>query len=169
MSKPHLYAKNTWRKLREYFIELLLLLSACVAILATAGIVFILVYESSSFFVHVPLKDFLTGTEWTPLFDNPKYSILPLLSGTLVTTLVALFLAIPMGTIAAIYLSEYANSRLREIVKPLLELLAAVPTVVYGYFALLFVSPLLQKLIPTLSGFNMLSAGLVMGVMIIPY
>jgi len=154
---------------REKIIELFLFLSACVAIVATAGIVFTLAYESWAFFEQISLLEFFTGTEWSPLFANPKYGILPLVTGTMVTTLVALCFAIPVGTISAIYLSEYANSRSREVIKPILELLAAVPTVVYGYFALLFVTPLLQKIIPGLPGFNMLSAGLVIGVMIIPY
>jgi phosphate transport system permease protein len=117
----------------------------------------------------VSLLDFLTDPLWTPLFDDAHYGILPLVAGTLVTTLVALALAIPCGTIIAIYLSEFAPFRLREVVKPFLELLGAVPTVVYGYFALLIVTPFLQRLIPGLPGFNMLSAGLVIGVMIIPY
>jgi phosphate transport system permease protein len=106
---------------------------------------------------------------WTPLFADPRYGILPLVSGTLVTTLVALAVAMPVGTIIAIYLSEFAPHRLREILKPALELLSAVPTVVYGYFALLFVTPLLQKVFPELPTFNMLGAGIVMGIMIIPY
>jgi phosphate transport system permease protein len=125
--------------------------------------------ESAVFFKDVSLVEVFTGTEWTPLFANPKYGILPLLAGTLVTTGVALCLAIPIGTVAAVYLSEYAPARVRETIKPMLELLAAVPTVVYGYFALLFVTPILQSIFPELPGFNMLSAGLVIGVMIVPY
>lgn len=139
------------------------------SVLATLGIVGILAYESLSFFQAVPLKDFLTDTVWTPLFSEARYGILPLVAGTFVTTAVAVVVAIPLGTLAAIYLSEYAPHRLREAVKPVLELLSAVPTVIYGYFALLFVTPLLQKIIPALPGFNMLSAGLVIGVMILPY
>ncbi|MEO7558111.1 MAG: phosphate ABC transporter permease subunit PstC, partial [Gammaproteobacteria bacterium] len=118
---------------------------------------------------HVSILDFFTDTQWTPLFADAHYGIMPLMAGTLVTTGIALLVAIPLGTIIAIYLSEYAPHKVREIVKPLLELLSAVPTVVYGYFALLFVTPLLQMIIPGLPGFNMLSAGLVIGVMIIPY
>lgn len=147
----------------------LLFIAAIFSVAVTAGIVGILVYESSSFFREVPLKDFLTDTQWTPLFSDAHFGILPLICGTLVTAGIALSLSLPVGTITAIYLSEYAPPRLREIIKPALELLSAVPTVVYGYFALLFVTPLLQKFIPGLPGFNMLSAGLVMGVMIIPY
>jgi phosphate transport system permease protein len=160
---------NRMRDVKERFIELLLFLAAGSSIAITLGIVGILVYESLAFFEKVSLIDFLTDTQWTPLFDNPHYGILPLLAGTLVTTAIALLVAIPIGTTTAIYLSEYASHRTREIVKPILELLSAVPTIVYGYFALLFVTPLLQKLIPDLPGFNMLSAGLVIGVMIIPY
>ena len=157
------------RTIGEWIVESLLFLAAASSVLITIGIVGVLVYESSAFFEHVSIKEFLTGTEWTPLFANPKYGILPLVSGTLVVTAVGLLVAIPAGTVIAIWLSEYAPHQAREIVKPVLELLSAVPTVVYGYFALLFVTPMLQKLMPNLPGFNMLSAGLVIGVMIIPY
>ena len=147
----------------------MLFLAATSSVAITLGIVGVLVWESAQFFQHVSLWDFLTDTQWTPLFDDAHYGILPLLSGTLVTTLIALLLAIPIGTITAVYLSEYASHRAREVIKPIMELLSAVPTVVYGYFALLFITPLLQKLLPDLPGFNMLSAGLVIGIMIIPY
>ncbi len=157
------------RHLRERLIELILLLAASSSVVITLGIVGVLVYESAAFFEHVSIIDFLTDTQWTPLFDDAHYGILPLLAGTLVTTLIALTVAIPIGTITAIYLSEYATHRTREIIKPIMELLSAVPTVVYGYFALLFLTPLLQILLPELPGFNMLSAGLVIGIMIIPY
>lgn len=139
------------------------------SVMVTLGIVWVLLYESVSFFRHVSIISFLTDTQWTPLFEDAHYGILPLVSGTFVTTAVAVSVAIPLGTVVAIYLSEYAPHQLREIVKPLLELLSAVPTVIYGYFALLFVTPFLQKIFPTLPGFNMLGAGVVMGVMIIPY
>jgi phosphate transport system permease protein len=158
-----------WSYLWERFIESLLLLAAFSSVAITIGIVGTLVYESSAFFSHVSLWDFLTDTLWTPLFANPRYGIMPLVAGTLVTTIVALSVALPVGTIVAIYLSEFAPPTVREIIKPALELLSAVPTVVYGYFALQFMSPLLQKLIPGLPTFNMLSAGVVMGIMIIPY
>ena len=161
--------RSRLRHLRERLIEGLLFLAALSSVAITVGIVGVLVYESSGFFAQVSIVDFLTDTQWTPLFDDAHYGILPLLSGTLVTTAIALLVAIPVGTITAIYLSEYASYRAREIIKPVMELLSAVPTVVYGYFALLFVTPLLQKLFPELPGFNMLSAGLVIGVMIIPY
>ena len=158
-----------YRKARDRVVELLLLVAGLVAVFTTVAIVAILIYESSFFFEHVSIKDFLTDTTWTPLFDDAHYGILPLVSGTLTVTFVALLVAIPLGTIIAIYLSEFSTHRTRESVKPVLELLGAVPTVVYGYFALLMVTPVLQKLIPGLPGFNMLSAGLVIGLMIVPY
>ena len=154
---------------KEKAIEALLLLAALTSVAITVGIVGVLVYESTSFFLQVSFWEFLTDRQWTPLFSEPHYGILPLVSGTLVTTAVALAVAVPMGSLMAIYLSEYASSGIREVIKPALELLSAVPTVVYGYFALLFVTPALQKLWPELPGFNMLSAGLVIGIMIVPY
>jgi phosphate transport system permease protein len=156
-------------RLKERAIEFVLFLAALSSVLTTVAIVVILVEESFQFFRQVPLSSFLFGTEWTPLFAEPKYGILPLLTGTLMSSGIALLVAVPMGTIIAIYLSEFASFQSREVAKPFLELLAGIPTVVYGYFALLFVTPLLQKIIPGLSGFNLLSAGLVMGIMIIPY
>jgi phosphate transport system permease protein len=155
--------------MRERAIEFALLLAALSSVAVTLGIVGTLFYESIPFFQRVSVLEFLTDPLWTPLFANAHFGIMPLVAGTLVTTLVALAVAIPTGTVAAVYLSEYAPSRVREAVKPALELLSAVPTVVYGYFALLFVTPLLQRFLPGLPGFNMLSAGLVIGVMIIPY
>jgi phosphate transport system permease protein len=160
---------SRWSQLKEKGIESLLLVAALTSVAITLGIVGVLAYESILFFRHVSLVDFLTDRQWTPLFAEPHYGILPLVSGTLVTTGVALVVAVPMGSLIAIYLSEYASRLLRETVKPALELLSAVPTVVYGYFALLFVTPALQKIWPELPGFNMLSAGLVIGIMIVPY
>jgi phosphate transport system permease protein len=156
------------RDLRERVIEFLLFLAAFSSVATTIAIIVLLVYESVEFFGKVSLKEFLTDTQWSPLFADAHYGILPLVSGTLVTTTIALLVSVPMGTITAMYLSEFANARLREVVKPFLELLAGIPTVVYGYFALLFVTPLLQIVLPDLPGFNMLSAGLVMGMMILP-
>lgn len=158
-----------YRKARDRVIETFLLAAALVAVFTTLAIVVILIKESSAFFEHVRIMDFLTDTLWTPLFADAHYGILPLVAGTLTTTIVALLVAMPLGTIIAIYLSEFAPYRTRETVKPVLELLGAVPTVVYGYFALTMVTPVLQKIIPDLPGFNMLSAGLVIGLMIIPY
>jgi phosphate transport system permease protein len=163
------FASLRYRKTRDRIVEFVLLAAGLVAVFTTVAIVFILVYESSFFFEHVSIKDFLTDTMWTPLFADARYGIMPLVAGTLTVTGVALMVAIPLGTIIAIYLSEFAGHRQRETVKPILELLGAVPTVVYGYFALITVTPLLQKLIPGLPGFNMLSAGLVIGLMIVPY
>jgi phosphate transport system permease protein len=157
------------RYVRERIIESLLFLAAFSSVAITVAIVVILVRESLGFFEHVSIVDFLTDTQWTPLFDDAHYGIMPLVAGTLVTAGVALAVAIPLGTIIALYLSEFAPHRVREVVKPVLELLDGIPTIVYGYFALLFVTPLLQYFFPELPGFNMLSAGLVMGVMIIPY
>lgn len=157
------------RRFKERVIATILFSCAAVSVFVTIGIVFILVSESLPFFEHVKLGEFLTGTEWTPLFSEPKYGILPLITGTLLVTGIALLVAIPMGTVIATYMSEYISPRKKEILKPILELLAAVPTVVYGYFALFFVTPILQKIFPNISGFNVLSAGLVIGIMIIPY
>ena len=163
------FSSLRYRKNRDRVIELILLACALVAVFTTLAIVVILFYESSFFFEHVTIRDFLTDTMWTPLFDDAHYGIMPLVSGTLTVTFVALLVAIPLGTIIAIYLSEFSTHRTRETVKPILELLGAVPTVVYGYFALLMVTPFLQKFMPDLPGFNMLSAGLVIGLMIVPY
>ena len=157
------------RAVRERVIESILFFAASVSVLTTAGIVWVLVSESITFFRQVSLWDFLTDTQWTPLFDDAHFGIVVLLTGTLTSSLVALCVAIPLGTTIAIYLSEFASHRAREVAKPLLELLGGVPTIIYGYFALLFLTPLLQWLIPSLPGFSLLSAGLVMGVMIIPY
>ncbi len=156
------------RRRNEMIIEGLLFMSALSSILITAGIIAILVFETIEFFKVVPLKDFLTDTQWTPLFVNKHYGILTLFAGTFLTTFFAMIVALPVGLISAIYLSEYAPAWLRSIIKPGLEVLAAIPSVVYGYFALLFVTPLLQRFIPHLSGFNSISPGIVMGVMIIP-
>jgi len=157
------------RILRERAIESVLFLAALVSVFTTIGIVYVLVKESVLFFTHVSLWDFLTDTQWTPLFDDAHFGIMVLLSGTITSSLVALSIAIPLGTIIAIYLSEFAPFSVREIAKPFLELLGGVPTIVYGYFALLFVTPILQWFYPALPGFNILSAGIVMGIMIIPY
>lgn len=155
--------------MKERVIESLLFLAAAMSVLTTVGIVYILVKESYVFFQMVPLSDFLFDTQWTPLFDDAHYGIMVLLSGTITSSIVALLVALPLGTIIAIYLSEFAGFKTREIAKPFLELLGGVPTIVYGYFALTFVAPLLQKIYPDLPGFSLLSAGLVMGIMIIPY
>ena len=162
-------AFNAMRNWKERLIEALLLGAAAVSVLTTLGIVYVLVSESYHFFQVVPLIDFLTDTQWTPLFDDAHFGIMVLVSGTLVSSLVALAVAIPMGTIIAIYLSEFSNAKVREVAKPILELLGGIPTIVFGYFALLVVTPILQYIFPSLPGFSLLSAGLVMGIMIVPY
>jgi phosphate transport system permease protein len=157
----------------EAAMEAVLFLAAIVAVAVVIGIVYVVASEAMKFFTHVSMIEFLTSTTWTPLFDNPQYGIAPLLTGTFMSTLVALSVAVPLGLLVAIYLSEFAGHRTRETLKPTLELLAAVPTVVYGYFALLLVTPLLQRALAPLGvelpAFNLLSAGIVMGLMIIPY
>ncbi len=163
-----LYKKRIILKLKEFLIERWLFFCSLLSAFTTLGIVLVLSFETFEFFKEVPILRFLTDTQWTPLFVNKHFGILPLLCGTFLTTLIAIGVAIPVGLVSAVYLSEYAPIRTRNIVKPLMEILAAVPTVVYGYFALLFVTPLLKKIIPNLSGFNSLSSGMVMGIMIIP-
>jgi phosphate transport system permease protein len=155
-------------RIKEKIIEGGLWLSAMATILTTIAIIWVLISQSFVFFKNVSVFDFLTQTEWTPLFSIKKYGILPLLSGTIITTLVAMAVALPLGLTIAVYLSEYAPGRFRNIFKPMLEILAAVPTVVYGFFALTVVTPFLKNIFPELSTFNALSAGLVMGIMIIP-
>jgi phosphate transport system permease protein len=165
LQKQSSFLRNT----REKLIQIALLLAATVSILTTIGIVFSLLFETIAFFSEVSIIEFLTETEWTPLFSIKKYGIWPLLSATLLTSAIALLVAVPLGLVAAIFLSEFASDNVRRTTKPLLEILAGIPTVVYGYFALTTVTPFLKNFIPTLSIFNSLSAGIVMGVMLIPY
>ncbi|ABY33518.1 MAG TPA: phosphate ABC transporter permease subunit PstC [Chloroflexus aurantiacus] len=160
---------NQARAIGEKIIQILLTIAATVSILTTAGIVFSLLFETIAFFREVSIVEFLTETEWTPLFSIKKYGIWPLVSATVLTSAIAMVVAVPLGLIAAIFLSEFASDRIRRTVKPLLEILAGIPTVVYGYFALTVVTPFLKNFIPTLSIFNSLGAGLVMGVMLIPF
>jgi phosphate transport system permease protein len=165
LQKQSSFLRNT----REKLIQIALLLAATVSILTTIGIVFSLLFETIAFFSEVSIIEFLTETEWTPLFSIKKYGIWPLLSATLLTSAIALLVAVPLGLVAAIFLSEFASDNVRRTIKPLLEILAGIPTVVYGYFALTTVTPFLKNFIPTISIFNSLSAGIVMGVMLIPY
>jgi phosphate transport system permease protein len=158
----------TARGLRERLIEAPLLLAALVSVLTTVGIIGVLIFETFEFFQEVPLWLFLTETQWTPLFTDKHYGIIVLLSATLLTSVGAMVVALPLGLLAAIYLSEYATPRARRALKPILEILAGIPTVVYGYFALLFVTPILQTLIPQTAVFNGASASIVMGIMILP-
>ena len=162
-------AKNFRRNFIERLIELGLLFSGIIAVLITIAILYILISEAIPFFQHVSIYEFLTDTVWTPNFSIKHYGILPLVSGTLTTTGIALIVAVPLGTITAIYLSEFATHKVRETIKPVLELLVGVPTVVFGYFALMLVTPFLQKIYPDLTTFNMLGPGIVMGIMIVPY
>ncbi len=152
----------------EWIIERSLFLCAALSVLTTSGIIAVLAVETFEFLREVPILDFLTGAEWTPLFAAPRFGVLPLVAGTMLVSAIAMAVALPLGLLVAIYLSEYAPDGFRRVVKPVLEVLAGVPTVVYGYFALLFVTPLLQQVLPSLSGFNALSPGIVMGIMILP-
>jgi phosphate transport system permease protein len=156
------------KKRLEFLIERALFLCALVSIGTTVGIIAVLAIETFAFLRDVPITEFLFGTEWTPLFSTPRFGVLPLVAGTVLVSLIAMIVALPMGLLSAIYLSEYADPRIRRTVKPILEILAGVPTVVYGYFALLFVTPMLQRFMPGLSGFNALGPGIVMGIMILP-
>ncbi|MDQ3052049.1 MAG: phosphate ABC transporter permease subunit PstC [Bacteroidota bacterium] len=157
------------KRTKEKSIELLLAFCAFLTILTTAGILYVLLFEAFNFFKEVSIVDFLTDTQWTPLFAEKHFGILPLLSGTLLTSFIAILVALPTGLTIALFLNEYATVRFKNIIKPILEILASVPTVVYGFFALTVVTPFLQQFLPGMSGFNSLSAGFVMGIMIIPY
>ena len=161
--------RRSWRKpLLEGTIKFFLILCALASILTTAGIVFVLIFEAVQFFGEVSFLEFVTGTKWTPLFASKQFGVLALVAGTALTALMAMFVALPMGLLSAIYLSEYAPEQLRRVLKPVLEVLAGIPTVVYGYFALLFVTPLLRGLSEDIAVFNALSASIVMGIMILP-
>ncbi|NSW77125.1 MAG: phosphate ABC transporter permease subunit PstC [Candidatus Atribacteria bacterium] len=155
-------------KRQESFVKKLFLVFSLLSIFTTLGIIFILVFQALGFFRKVSIVEFLTSTKWTPLFYEKHFGILPLLTGTVLITVIAILVAAPLGILTALFLSEYASPRVRRMVKPVLEILAGVPTVVYGYFALLFVTPLLRRFIPSIAGFNALSPGIVMGIMILP-
>jgi phosphate transport system permease protein len=152
----------------EPAIEWTLFLCALASVGTTVGIVVVLAVETWAFLSEVPILEFLFGTEWTPLFATPRFGVMPLVAGTALVSAISMIVAMPMGLLSAIYLSEYASPGVRRAVKPILEVLAGVPSVVYGYFALLFVTPLLQQFIPGLAGFNALGPGIVMGIMILP-
>jgi phosphate transport system permease protein len=156
-------------RIKEKAIETLMMLCSFVTVLTTLAIILVLVIDTFAFFSAVSLREFFTDTQWTPLFSEKHFGILPLFCGTLLTTIIATLVAVPLGLTIAIYLNEYASRGFTAIVKPILEVLAAIPTVVYGFFALQFVTPTLQKIIPGLAGFNALSPGLVMGIMILPF
>jgi phosphate transport system permease protein len=164
-SEAFLRRRAFWNRLAAW----VLFGAAATSVVITAGIVYVLIRDSIPFFLKVSLVDFLTDTQWTPVFENARFGVMTLVSATLTVAGIALAVAIPAGLGVAVYLSEYARTDVRETVKPFLELLEGVPTVVYGFFALLSLTPLLQSLIPGLSGFNLLAPGLVMGIMILPY
>ncbi|MBE0447414.1 MAG: phosphate ABC transporter permease subunit PstC [Actinobacteria bacterium] len=157
-----------WRDVKERLIYYTLLGCVLISVLTTIGIIVLLLSESFSFFKEVPLRQFLTDTQWTPLSADQHFGIMPLVAGTSIILLGSSIVALPVGLASAIYLSMYADQRVRKVVKPLLEVLAGIPTVVYGYFALTFVTPILKTFIPDLSIFNALSASIVVGIMIIP-
>lgn len=155
-------------RISEALIELVLRACGLVSILTTLGILYVLFSQTFQFFQTVSFREFFLDTQWTPLFADKHFGIWPLVSGTLLVAAIALAVALPLGILAAVYLSEYARPRVRRVLKPAIEVLAGVPTVVYGYFALITVTPLLQTFIPGLAGFNALSPGIVMGIMILP-
>lgn len=157
-----------FRKITEGTVQTILFGCAIFSVFVTAGIIGVLSFETFEFFREVSIIDFFTDTQWTPLFTQKHFGIAPLLCGTFLTSAIALMVAAPLGILTSVYLSEYASPRVRRVIKPILEVLAGVPTVIYGYFALLFVTPLLQKILPELPGFNALSPGIVMGIMILP-
>jgi len=162
------FYRNQYVYARERVVQVLLLLCALVSVFTTLGIILVLLMQAIDFFKEVPIWDFLTDTQWTPLFAEQHFGILPLLTGTMLVSFIALLVSVPIGLVIAIYLSEYAATPVRKVVKPFLEVLAGIPTIVYGYFALVTVTPLLQKIFPTMAGFNALSPGIVMGIMILP-
>jgi len=161
-------SKKSLSNFNEKFIPALLLVFALISAAVTIGIVLTLLVEAIQFFRIVPIWDFFTGTEIEPLAQDPQYGILPLLMGTIVSTVIAMIVAGPFGLMSAIYLSEYASNKVRKVLKPLIEILAGIPTIVYGFFAFTFVTPLIRSIWPQVEPTNVLSAGLVMGVMIIP-
>ncbi|MFC7684702.1 phosphate ABC transporter permease subunit PstC [Ureibacillus sp. GCM10028918] len=157
------------KKFIEKLMPIILIITALISVLTTIGIVFTLIFETFEFFQRVSITDYLFGKEWLPFSGSePLYGILPLVLGTLKVSVIAACVAVPLGIGAAIYLSEYASDKTRRTIKPILEVLAGVPTIVYGFFALTFVTPLLQELIPSLKIFNALSPGIVVGIMILP-
>jgi phosphate transport system permease protein len=161
-------SKRNMTNVMEKLMPKLLLTIASISILTTIGILFTLLSETIEFFQRVPMIEFFTGTVLKPLSQNPEFGVMPLLTGTLISSVIAMFVAIPIGLMTAIYLSEYASDKVRRLLKPILEILAGIPTIVYGFFAFTFVTPLLREFIPGLQATNILSPGIVMGIMIIP-
>ena len=172
MKKIYNYISELFSNKQRFQEKILILffgICGLLTIVITSGILGVLSIDTLKFFEKVSIVEFFTDTQWTPLFFDKHYGILPLLSGTIVVSLIAALVAIPIGITIAIYLSEYAPRKVGLILKPILEILAAIPTVIYGFFALIFVTPILHTIFPSIGTFNALSAGLVMGVMIIPY
>ena len=162
-------SRAAWKRMvTERAIAAVLFLSTLLSVLITVGIVAVLLLEAITFFADVSIFEFLTGTRWTPLFSSKQFGVLALVAGTTLTAIMAMVVALPLGLLSAIYLSEYAPNSVRKIVKPILEVLAGIPTVVYGYFALLFVTPILRSISGDISVFNAMSASIVMGIMILP-
>lgn len=157
-----------FEKLSSFVIETLLLGAGFISVVATVGVLYVLVSKTWLFFYQVSPASFFMDTVWTPLFDTKRFGIWALVSGTLLVTTIAMITAAPLGILAAIYLSEFAHKKTRRCIKPLLELLAGIPTVVYGYFSLTIVTPMLMRIMPELNGFNALSPGVVMGFMLVP-
>ena len=161
--------RASWRKLLpERVITVIMVICTMMSILTTAGIIFVLLFQALQFFGEVSFIEFITGTRWTPLFQSKHFGVLALVSGTFLVAILSMVVALPLGLLSAIFLSEYAPNMVRRIIKPVLEILAGIPTVVYGYFALLFVTPILQSISESISIFNAMSASIVMGIMILP-
>lgn len=167
-SKEKINIKKKKHNFGEKVIKVILFIFAMISVFTTIGIVAILLKETVGFFQEVSIVEFLTGTEWTALFSPPKFGVLPLLSGTLLISILSSVIAIPIGLGSAIYLSEYASDKTRKLLKPVLEVLAGIPTIVYGYFALTFITPLIRNIFPSANVFNALSASIAVGIMIIP-
>ena len=168
MAKPPQIQKQFRADLRENVIRGIFFATAFLSVITTVGIVIVLLVDSIDFFSKVSLFEFLTTTRWSPVIKPQQFGVLPLISGTLTFTLGTAMVAIPTGLLAAIFLSEYASDRVRGFIKPALEVLAGIPTVVYGYFALVYITPVLRKVFPDINTFNVLSASIVVGIMIIP-
>jgi phosphate transport system permease protein len=160
--------KRKRHQTEEKIIEIGLILVSTISILTTIGIVITLFYESYEFFMEVSMIEFFTTLRWAPVFDPPSFGVLPLLSGTLLIAVLSSFISLPLGLGSAIYLSEFASKKMRQLIKPLLELLAGIPSIVYGFFALTFITPLIRQILPDTSVYNALSASIAVGIMTLP-
>ncbi|MFD0768019.1 phosphate ABC transporter permease subunit PstC [Bacillus sp. CGMCC 1.60114] len=172
VSVQHLIERNMGKRKKaqriNQMVPFVLRIIASISIVTTIGIIVTLANETFMFFERVSMVSFFTEKEWLPFFENPKFGILPLIYGTVLVTIIAMAVAIPIGLGSAIFLSEYASNSARKVLKPVLELLAGIPTIVYGFFALTVVTPILQRVVPDLQFFNALSPGIVIGIMMIP-